>query len=175
MYAHFTDIHCSSDDTRVPTSLAYHLADIYLEELDKADKALGNSPEPTPLSTLLNPFFVLAARTPTKITYDRIQSALFEPLFTALTPKPDDQPPSRKKPRLSTPTYSNLIANACLSDPKTEGAMDSEVLRKALLRRIFDVASEEDTRDANRRKMYNLWKSHMEDEESSGQAAVDAS
>ncbi|KAH9937374.1 Nop52-domain-containing protein [Fomitopsis serialis] len=165
-----------SDDIRVPTSLAYHLADIYLEELDRA---LGISPEPSPspapLSTLLNPFFILAARTPTKITYDRIQSVLFEPLFTALTPKPDDQPPSRKKPRLSTPTYSNLIANACLSDPKAEGAVESEKLRKALLRRIFDVASGEDTRDANRRKMYNLWKSHMEDEDSSGQTAVDAS
>lgn len=159
----------------MPTSLAYHLADIYLEELDKA---LGNhgepSPPPTPLSTLLDPFFTLAARAPTKVTYERIQSALLEPLFTALTPKPEDEPPSRKKPRLG-PTYANLVANACSTDPETEGAVERSKLRKILLRRMFDVASEEDTRDANRRKMYNLWKSYTEDEDSSGSTGVDAS
>ncbi|KAH9835867.1 Nop52-domain-containing protein [Rhodofomes roseus] len=164
------------DDTRVPTSLAYHLADIYLEELNKI---LGDPPEPSPspapLSTLLDPFFRLASRTPTKITYERIQSAMFEPLFTAMTPKPDDEPPSRKKPRLSTPTFSNILANACVSDWKAEGAVETGTLRKALLRRIFDVASGEDTRDANRRKMYSLWKSHTEDEESNGPVIVDAS
>ncbi|KZT74939.1 Nop52-domain-containing protein [Daedalea quercina L-15889] len=165
-----------SDDTRVPTSLAYHLADIYLEELDKVLEDLPEpSPPPAPLSMLLNPFFALAARAPTKITYERIQSALMEPLFTALSPEPDDEPPSRKRPRLITPTYSSLIANACSSDPESEGAVESGKLRKVLLRRMFEVASEEDTRDANRRKMYNLWKRYSEDEESDSPTAVDAS
>ncbi|KAI0720137.1 Nop52-domain-containing protein [Fomitopsis betulina] len=163
------------EDIRVPTSLAYHLADIYLEELEKVlGTSSESSPPPAPLSTLLDPFVALAARAPTKVTYERIESALLEPLFTALTPKPDDEPPSRKKPRLG-PAYSNIVANACATDPKTEGAVERVKLRKILLRRIFDVASEEDTRDANRRKMYNLWKIHTEDEDSSGSAGVDAS
>ena len=117
----------------------------------------------------------MAARAPTKVTYERIQSALLEPLFTSLTPKPEDELPSRKKPRLLSPTYPNLVANACSTDPKAEGAVERGKLLKALLRRMFDVASEEDTRDANRRKMYNLWKSYTEDEDSSRNIGVDAS
>ncbi|PCH34048.1 hypothetical protein WOLCODRAFT_87225 [Wolfiporia cocos MD-104 SS10] len=113
------------DDPRVPASLSYHLADIYLQELEKA---LGNPPQPlslpAPLSTLLTPFITLAARTPSNITYQRIQSTLLEPLFSSLKPaRHDDEPPSRKRPRLSTPTFSNLRSNACLSDPKSEGAL----------------------------------------------------
>ena len=44
----------------------------------------------------------------------------------------------------------------------------SAVLRKALLRQIFDVASEESTRDSNRRKMYGVFKAAKEDEDDSG-------
>ncbi|KAI0361012.1 Nop52-domain-containing protein [Trametes cingulata] len=156
-----------SEDLRVPTSLAYHLADIYVEELDKA---LGNPPSPNPLpaplSTLLSPFFTLAARTPTATTYQRIQSALLDPLYTALDTSHDsDEPPSRKRPRLSTPTFPNLVSNACTIRPKEEGALSSSALKKALLKQMFEAASEPDTRDANRRKLYALWKEHMEDDE----------
>ncbi|KAI0828946.1 Nop52-domain-containing protein [Trametes gibbosa] len=155
------------EDQRVPTSLAYHLADIYLEELDKAS---GNSPlpspPPAPLTTLLAPFFTLAARTPTNTTYQRVQSALLDPLYTALGASHDsDEPPSRKRPRLSAPTFSNLLSNACGTRPKVEGALSSSALKTSLLKRMFEVASEPDTRDANRRKLYALWKEHMEDEE----------
>jgi len=166
------------EDTRVPASLAYHLSDIYLEELDKA---LGTSPEssplPAPLSTLFSPFFILASRTHSNTTYQRIQSEFLEPLFTALKPsQEEDGPPSRKRLRLSTPSYPNLTSNACFSDPKVEGQVQGSKLRKALLRRIFEVASEQDTRDANRRKLYALWKNNIEDEEdSSGDGTIDAS
>ena len=156
----------SPEDARVPTSLAYHLADIYLEELDKA---LGNSPVesplPAPLSTLLAPFLALAARTPTSITLQRIQSALLEPLLASLTSQRSSDEPSRKRPRLSTPEYPNLTANACTTDPPKEDSLDPSALCKAVLKQIFDVASEPDTRDANRRKLYALWKEHMEDDD----------
>ncbi|KAI9068693.1 Nop52-domain-containing protein [Trametes sanguinea] len=171
-----------AEDPRVPTSLAYHLADIYLEELDKA---LGNPPVPSPLpapvSTLLNPFFTLAARTSTSTTYQRIQSALLEPIYAALSPVHDsdsdsDGPRSRKRPRLSTPSYPNLVANACATSPKEEGAVSSTTLKKTLLRRMFDIASEPDTRDSNRRKLYALWKEHMaDDDEDPNSGSVDGS
>ncbi|KZT08541.1 Nop52-domain-containing protein [Laetiporus sulphureus 93-53] len=166
-----------SDDIRVPSSLSYHLADIYLEELDKAyDNPPESSSLPAPLSTLLSPFFTLSARASTNVTYHRIESSLLDPLFAALKPlQADDEPPSRKRPRLTMPTYSNLVANACLSDPASEGAIDRANLRKALLRRMFDVASEQDTRDANRRKMYALWKSNMEEDDSTSGTEVDGS
>ncbi|CDO73074.1 hypothetical protein BN946_scf185007.g128 [Trametes cinnabarina] len=159
------------EDPRVPTSLAYHLADIYLEELDKAvaDSRVP-SPLPAPLSTLLMPFFTLAARTSTSTTYQRIQSALLEPLYSALSAAHDadldsDEPRSRKRPRLSTPEYPHLVANACATTPKEEGAINRATLKKVLLRRMFDIASEPDTRDANRRKLYALWKENMVDED----------
>ena len=41
-------------------------------------------------------------------------------------------------------------------------------LRQALLREMFEVASEGGTRDSNRRKMYALFKAAKEDEDDSG-------
>ncbi len=162
----------SPQDTRVPTSLAYHLTDIYLEELDKA---IGSSSQPTlpaPLSTLITPFFSLAARTTVNTTYKRVQDALLEPMFTALSPRQIDHTKgdtrSSKRARVEV-LYEDTVSNACLSDPKKEGAMEMGVVRKALLTYMFDVASKPETRDANRRKMYALWKSMAEDADEDGE------
>lgn len=155
---------CSSDDIRVPASLAYHISDIYVEELDKA-LGVGVMPPPAPLAILFEPFFALAARTPTAVTYKRIQDALLNPLFTALVHEPysENEPPKSKRIRLGAEihSYPHLTANACYSD--SEGPLDGAILKKKLLRRIFEVASHPDTRDSNRRKMYALWKESYEE------------
>ena len=163
----------SPNDPKVPSSLAYHLADIYLEELDRV---LGDppSPPPAPLSTLLSPFFILSARTQNNTTFQRIQSALLDPLLVSLSPTRDDEPPTPKRQRLSSPSYDNLVTNSCSIDPKTEGAVEKAPLKKLLLRRIFDIASEHDTRDSNRRKLYAIWRAHVE-EEGAEERPVDAS
>jgi len=153
---------CPSD-IRVPTSLAYHLADIYLEELDKAVASSRlASPLPAPLSTLFFPFFNLAARTSNNTTYKRVQSALLDPLFDALKPVHSDRPED----------FPNILRNACLSNPHTEGAMDSVMLRKVLLRQLFEVASDQHTRDSNRRKLYVFWKDNAEDTDEEDSAMV---
>ncbi|PPQ67168.1 hypothetical protein CVT25_005769 [Psilocybe cyanescens] len=155
---------CPSD-IRVPASLAYHIADIYVEELDKA-LASPKSSSPAPLGILLGPFISLAARTPTSVTYKRIQSALFEPLFAALSPafSQDDGPPKSKRIRLSSEAiYPEIVASSCFADPELEGPQDGPVLKKKLLRKIFEVASEPETRDSSRRKMYALWKENYEE------------
>lgn len=150
----------SPDDIRVPASLAFHLADIWLEELNKALSA--EDPSPAPLSLILSPFFTLASRTQASTTYKQIQQTVFEPLFSALkTPSTAPDGRSRKRPRLES-DYPNLVANSCIEDPK-EGVVGSAKLRKALLRRLFEVASEEGTRDSNRRKMYAFFKAAKED------------
>ena len=160
------DYPCSYNDIRIPASLAFHLSEIYLEELDKALSS-SDSPLPAPLSTLLLPFIVLAARTPTNTTYKHIQSSLFEPLNNAL--KSSSGPPSRKKQRTLSFSYSKLLANACACSPETEGAKDPGIVRTSVLQRIFDVASETETRDANRRRMYAFYKDAVgDDEESAG-------
>ncbi|KAJ6503362.1 nucleolar protein,Nop52-domain-containing protein [Mycena vitilis] len=156
-----------STDIRVPTSLAYHLSDIYIEELEKT---LASAPEPmlpAPLSTLLTPFFTLAARTPTSTTYKRIQSELFTPLFSALSsPQTSEDQPPAKRMRLDPDAkqqYPALVANACFDTP-LEGPIEGAILRKKLLRQIFEIASEPDTRDSSRRKMYALFKESTEDD-----------
>ncbi|PSS29624.1 hypothetical protein PHLCEN_2v2772 [Hermanssonia centrifuga] len=159
-------------DTRVPTSLAYHLTDIYLEELDKALGSSSSPILPAPLSTLITPFFALAALTTVNTTYKRVQDALLEPMFTALSPRQIDHTKgdtrSPKRARVEV-LYEDIASNACLSDPKKEGAMEMGFVRKALLTYMFDVASKPETRDANRRKLYALWKSMAEDADEDGE------
>ena len=75
----------SPENPRVPVSLAYHLADIYIEELDKPLEA-SEDPLPAPLSTPLEPFLTLAAHALKKTTYERLLSALFELLLSVLSP-----------------------------------------------------------------------------------------
>lgn len=163
----------SPSDLKVPISLAYHLADIYIEELNKV---LGNPtspPLPAPLQTLLQPFLSLAAQAPTSVTYKRIQFALFDPLFSALSsPTLEEKTPVSKRARLSTPSdtdlYPHVLSNACYEDPTVEGKVDGPTLKKKLLKLVFNVASQPETRDSNRRKMYALWKEGADEGDSDG-------
>lgn len=179
----------SPTDPKVPPSLAYHLADIYLEELNKAltnppsTSPLELPPPPAPLATLLAPFFTLAARTPNNVTFQRVQAALLDPVLAALEAaarvgdsgggdgdggeedREEEGPNNRKRRRLDVrdQEYPSIVSNSCATDPKAEGAMESGKLRAVLLRKMFDVASEEETRDANRRRLYALRKANMDD------------
>ena len=108
----------------------------------------------------------MAAQTPTSTTYKRIQSALFEPLLNTLVPEThlEDTPSKAKRIRLSSDTLAYLKSNVCLEDPELDGQMEGEILKKKLLRRMFEIASQPETRDSNRRKMYKLWKEGAEDD-----------
>ena len=137
------------------------MADIYLEELDKVLADSAQTKElPAPLSSILSPFIDLAALTGSSVTHQRIFTSLIEPLLTALKPQSSDTlPPSRKRQRLLNDTsYDHIVENACLERPKEEGKMERAQVRKALLRKMFDVASGPNVREANRRKMYAVWK-----------------
>lgn len=43
--------------------------------------------------------------------------------------------------------------------------MQRGALKEGLLKTFFTVASDQETRDSNRRKMYALWKKHEDDGE----------
>ncbi|ESK90900.1 ribosomal rna processing protein [Moniliophthora roreri MCA 2997] len=158
-------------DMKVPTSLTYHLSEIYLEELDEVLGATPStsSPPAAPLFLLLAPFFNLSALTLTSGTYKFVQSSLFEPLLASLKPQEeseDENPRSRKRRRLESGTdvtFPNLVSHCCLSDP-SEKALSITTIREKLVRKIFEVASEPDTRDSNRKKMYALWEKEKEEE-----------
>ncbi|TFY81997.1 hypothetical protein EWM64_g2019 [Hericium alpestre] len=176
-----SDANLSPDDIRVPVSLAYHLADIYLEELDKAigsqqDTENEDENQPAPLGTLLDPFFALAARTQSKHTYERLQSELLEPVVQSLAPSParSAESPSIKRRRLTGAEFVHFPDNACMTDPKEEGKVDRSTLRKALLRKLFEIASDQSSRDSNRRKLYAFWRANVEDDDDEA-TSVDAS
>jgi ribosomal RNA-processing protein 1 len=158
----------------VPLSLKYHLADIYLEELDKVlawDSEAGEpcSP-PAPIDTLISPFLTLLARTPSSHTFERVMSAVLEPLIQSLTD--DSEPPSKKRRRLLGNEMSFVADNSRASNLSTA---DKSLLRRVLLKRVFSVAGEEDTRDSNRRRLYKFWKSNLDDDEGAHDDGVDAS
>lgn len=98
-----------------------------------------------------------------------MQSSILEPLLSALSyGDGDDEDESvdsraRKRPRLDF-QFSHLVANARVAVSEPDGAMSKTTLKKALLKLILDVASEEQTRDANRRKLYAFWRSYADDE-----------
>ncbi|KAF9041734.1 ribosomal RNA processing protein [Hymenopellis radicata] len=148
-------------DIKVPTSLIYHLADIYLQELDNAmsKPSTDSTTRPAPLCGLVSPFLTVASRTPISTTYNRIQTALLTPLLSELSS--EDRPPVAKRVRLepgaSDGTYRHLLSNACASCGDQD-KLDEPILRGRLLRQIFNAASDPETRGSNRRKMYDLWK-----------------
>ena len=158
----------SYDDNRVPTSIGYHLSDIYLEELNKV---LANADEailPAPLSLILSPFFILASRTNSSVTLQRIFSSLFEPLFDAISPQPNNEPITKRVRLDWDPTYVNVSERSCLLHPK-QGKLSKPALKRGLAQQMFDVASSPDAREANRRRMYAVWKaSKAEEEDDSG-------
>jgi ribosomal RNA-processing protein 1 len=141
----------------VPASLTFHLAEIYLEELEKAVSA-SDSSVPVPILALLSPFIFLAAHTPTNTTYKHLEESLFRPLFAALRSHPK---------RVSGLEYPAVLSNACADVPYTDDPMPHSTLRDAILQKLFAVASAEDTRDTNRRKMYALYKTAVEDDDDS--------
>ena len=145
--------------------LPNHLSDIYLEELNRALAVTSEQkPPPAPLGPLLEPFILLMAQTPTTAMYKRIHSALLIPLLEALeTPPRSDDEPSSKRIRGDSDSYSNLIGNACFDDPQS-GRTNCVELKKKLLKRVFETASNPETKDASRRKMYALWKEGAEED-----------
>lgn len=127
----------------------------------------------TPITTLLEPFVNLAARTSNKITYGRMQTALFVPLLDALSARSslsntDELDSQQRKRKRSSEIYPNLTESMC--EPGTENAgnhlaqaiKSPQDVTRDVLKAIFDAAGDADTKDANRRKMYALWKERTE-------------
>ncbi|KIK70701.1 hypothetical protein GYMLUDRAFT_149136 [Collybiopsis luxurians FD-317 M1] len=157
-------------DGRVSIGLVYHIIDVYLEELEKVlHSSNADNDKPVPLLTILSPFLSLAALTPLGTTYKHLESSLLEPLLLSCSSSEDssekDDQPRAKRRRIDFNPYSSIVLNACVSDASVEPALSPNLLRKKILRRLFQVAGHAETRDANRRKMYALWKAERDDDD----------
>ena len=148
----------------MPPGLSYHLTEIWLTELGKAS-AIATAQKPVPIKLVLTPFLTLAAKTQNKVTYQQVQANLIEPLLSALSPSPGsaDEPPPPKRLKATQDDLSDLLANSCLS-PQDEPS-DRNQLRKGMLEYIFEVASREDSRDSNRRKLYAICNANIDEDD----------
>ena len=85
----------------------------------------------------------------------KFQNSLFDPLFSALSTVEPEDGPARKRARLDEDAKGEL--SAVVMDACRAGE-SAKIVSTKLGRRLFEVASEETTKDSNRRKMYALWK-----------------
>ena len=150
----------------MPPGLSYHLSEIWLAELGRAS-AVATAQKPVPMKLVLAPFLTLAAKTQNKVTYEQIQANLIDPLLSVLFPPPGsaDQlpPPKRLKTDSAQDDLPNLLANSCLS-PQDEPS-DRSQLRKGVLEYIFEMASREDSRGSNRRKLYAICNANIDEDD----------
>ncbi|BGP46977.1 hypothetical protein JCM10450v2_002829 [Rhodotorula kratochvilovae] len=155
---------------KVLHSIAYHLADIYNDEIERtcaahlsaSSDSNSDSPAPSPsrvvpLTLLLDPVYSTLAICPTKVMYTRFTENVFEPLLAAfLPPKPAPRPQKRKRtdpPPPARPEYPGILACA------REGAgvvKADEAIGKAVLRRLFEEGGKEGTDETNRRRIYQF-------------------
>ncbi|ORX37697.1 nucleolar protein,Nop52-domain-containing protein [Kockovaella imperatae] len=155
----------SYEDKSVASSIATHLADVFLDELDQTlSLPEVSSQPPCPLISLLQPHIDLLAHTPTQTVHTRVMSTLFQPLLDALhaaSPDPEEAERPRKK-RKDEPMYAHIIME-CSVDGNNKAS--SVQLRKALLQALFHAASQEDALDVNRRKIYKVCREEGGDDE----------
>ncbi|KAG8983682.1 hypothetical protein FRB93_007079 [Tulasnella sp. JGI-2019a] len=158
------------DDQRIPTSLACHIGDVYLEELEKVI-AISESASTIPVLDILYPFMTYCAQISVNSAYKRIMEAVLCPFLAATSnvALSSDQEPRLKRVKLlalEPPSYAIVISRANLrcihdTDPFDPVVATPDALRKAFLKTMFDVASQPDAREVNRKKMYAVWKAAM--------------
>ncbi|GAA5900340.1 hypothetical protein JCM6882_002311 [Rhodosporidiobolus microsporus] len=140
-------------DQKLPHSLPYHLADIFLDEIERLASASSSSTRSIPLIPLLEPFYTTLAVSPTSTLSSRVTENVFTPLLDSLLPPPPQPPAKRRKgaPAPQRPEYPGILALAV----EGEGAEDAgEQIAKRVMRRMFEEGGKAETNDTNRRRIY---------------------
>lgn len=161
-------------------TLAYHLADIYNDEIERTCSAYlastssssafesdSDSPAPAPertvpLVALLAPICHTLAICPTKVMFARFTDNVFSPLLEAfLPPKPDPRKNQKRKkndpPPPARQEYPALLACARVDDGAA--ASDAEAgpaLARAVMKALFEAGGAEETDETNRRRIYEF-------------------
>ncbi|KAL1405072.1 hypothetical protein Q8F55_008695 [Vanrija albida] len=144
----------SWQDRSVPTSLATHLADVYLDELDKV--LADDDVPPAPLVAVLAPHIALLARTTTPAVHKRLQSAVFDPLLNSL--KEDEERPAKRAKKEAAPSSDSEFPNIARRSALAAGqeAAEPAAVRLALVKALFQQAAVESAVESNRRKIYAI-------------------
>lgn len=76
-----------------------------------------------------------------------------------------DDEPALERARMEPRMYPNLVARTCMANPQGPGSMDQYLMKRNILRSVFEIASRPETKDVSRRKMYRLWKEEGDGDE----------
>lgn len=158
----------SVEDPKLPHSLPYHVADIFLTEIERlssstlesATDSESSSPAPVsrsiPVAPLLGPFYASLAVCPTTTMFTRFTDEVFTPLLDAALP-PAPQPPAKRRkgaPKPRRPEYPATLALAVEGEGAKGEEAAGEKLGKAVLKRLFEEGGKAETSDVNRRRIY---------------------
>ncbi|GJN87653.1 hypothetical protein Rhopal_000608-T1 [Rhodotorula paludigena] len=162
-------------DPKVLHSIAYHLFDIYLDEIERtcaahlpssSDSATSDEPSTSapersvPVTPLLAPMCSTLAIAPTSILASRATENVFTPLLEALLPpKPPSRPNKRRKndlPPPPRPEHPGILALAVEGAGAQSDAAAGEAIAKSVLKRLFDEGGSETTGEVNRRRIYQF-------------------
>ncbi|GAA5837092.1 hypothetical protein JCM11251_005251 [Rhodosporidiobolus azoricus] len=148
-------------DQKLPHSLPYHLADIFLDEIERLSSstlASSDSPAPrsVPLTLLLDPFYSTLAVSPTSTIFSRLIENIFTPLLDSFLPPPTQPPAKRRKgvPAPKRPVYPGVLALAEEGQGADGDEEAGEQIAKKVLKRMFEVGGRAETNDTNRRRIY---------------------
>lgn len=147
-------------DPKILPSLGYHLADIYVEELDRAltsplvpsTSIALPSTAPLPLIALLQPLLMTFAIAPTTTLSTRLVENAFEPLFRASLPPPVVPAGKRRKVEAATEEGKKGEFVGLLGEAKEE----REAKGKEVLKALFDEGGKAETGEVQRRRIYKL-------------------
>ncbi|WVF68251.1 hypothetical protein IAT40_003016 [Kwoniella sp. CBS 6097] len=161
------------EDRRVPTSIATHIADIYLDELDKALALPEVDSQPAcPLSSVLQPHIALLTRTPTSTVHTRLMSSIFTPLLESLalaspsiSLEQDSERPSKRSKKDNKPMYAHIVMHCCVGKSGAQERSSPEKLRNGLLKAMFEAAADGKAGESNRRKVYQVWREEGGDDD----------
>lgn len=151
----------SLQDSRTPISVAYHILDIYLTELERSLSNLSEDEEaelakqPVPLIKLLVPLIEILAAVNNKDHFKRIISNVFEPLMDMISE--DGDQPSSKRRRLGAEEEEEDNSEVLLRN-------QPDTLKLDILRTMFNIGAKEDTDPVNRKRLYKFAADHGLDE-----------
>ena len=154
-FNHTVNYH-SLQDTKTPISIAYHILDIYITELENSVADLSEEEEealsshPIPLLKLVEPMIQELAVVNNKDHFKRIIVNVFEPLMDMLDAAKNEEPSSKRR-RLA------------VEEPDTDKESDEALLRGQpatlktdILQSMFSTGAKEETDPVNRKRLYKF-------------------
>lgn len=138
-------------DPAIPDSIAYHISDLYITELDRSlsaplDPSLTLLETPLPLTALLQPLLTTLAVAPTTTLFARLADNGFNPLLAAALPP---APVPGRKRKVEAVEEADLEFVAILGEER-------EKTGRALVRALFEEGGKKETGEVARRRIYAL-------------------